>query len=306
MIKQKSAFKLSRYDLSLNQSTNAKLLAVTVSAMVFLGVLFLLVFMSVQTATQSWTKSLSHRLTIEIIPAENESMEALDQKIKAIIMAAETHPAVATAELIPLSQLDETLKPWFGRNLSSLDIPLPRLIDVTLKESESDIAVSKEQIKFLLQDKTPYARIDSHEGWTDTVIALAGIIKTFSSLMMAVILFTVMIIIVGVTRGRLDVHKPEIEIIALTGAHDEYIIRQFEHYTLISTIKGALVGTLMALLVIMSIYFFTQSENNILSFGAFKSTVDWLIILCAPMITVTLVSLMTARITLTPALRGLF
>lgn len=295
--------RLSRYDLSLKDSINARLLATLTALMVFLGVMCLAVFLIVNGISRDWATGLSHRMTVEIVPAIDEDPVSVQRKADSVLGQLKSISTVRTAEAVPQREIVDSLRPWFGGSLDTLGIPMPVLIEVTLDPELTEPKTAKGQIKFALQDKTPYARIDDHAGWSDDVVALARVVKLTATGLLAFVMGAVVIAIIGVTSGRVAIHRSEIDILSTIGARDEYIIRQFEHYTLASTIKGAILGTIGAIAALAAMRLLIGDRSYVIAPGYSFDTLDWILLLLAPVIAVTVISLGTARLTLARALR---
>jgi cell division transport system permease protein len=147
-----------------------------------------------------------------------------EARLKAAAEAVAKEYGVKAVRPLDKKQTLALLEPWLGSSDVIKDLPLPRLIDVTIDPDLSlDLAAMNERIAAIV----PGTSVDDHRVWLSRLIKLSRTVE-------ALAVFTVLLIgavtsatIVYATRTSMAVHKETIEVLHLIGAHDDYIARQF-------------------------------------------------------------------------------
>src|SRR5580704_5148937 len=117
----------------LPREAGAAPLEVVIAVMAFLAALALGASLVADRAAESWRAGLSGRLTVQVLPPEHGSPElALTNETSAALDILRATSGIVRAN--PLSQADteKLVEPWLGAGAVVGDLPLPRLIDVTL------------------------------------------------------------------------------------------------------------------------------------------------------------------------------
>ena len=230
-------------ELQLEKDASSRYLPVVIAAMVFLATLALIGLFSIHSAIGNWSAAVSGNLTVEIAYAEGQD---LDEKMDKAAKSLETVPGIE--EIRPLS-LDETaqlLIPYLGRADIIKQLPLPRLIEITISEgSPIDLlAVAKQ-----LSSEVPGAILNTHRPWLDKMILLARSVQSLAAAVMLLVGVVTVIIIVFAARTGMVMHHDIIEVLHLIGARDSYIARQFQNYFARLSLFGAVPGLIMAIII---------------------------------------------------------
>lgn len=290
---------LQRSDLPLSNDPAVRILPWIVGLMVYLGTLTLAVALLVSTLAADWSAGLTGTVTIHIVSTSDESETEMDSRVNDAIREALKTPGVASARAIPLSQVAKLLAPWLGDEAPLADLPLPRIVDVTLAEdAELDIT----GLRGRLENAVPGAGLDDHQLWRDRLVRFLFAIQIVAAVMVALIGTTTVTVVVFATRAGLAVHNEVIEVLHLIGAHDEYIAGQFQHNALKLGLKGAIVGSVAGIATLLAIKY-TAGQLEVELFPALLFQLwHWPILVGLPFLATFIVRL-SARLTVMQALR---
>jgi cell division transport system permease protein len=238
--------------LPLARDPSSRFIPWIVGFMVFLAALALALAMAVANAGGQWRQGLSGTLTVQVLPRGGEDSAALDARVGAVLAALRAEPGVARAEPLPQARVAALLEPWLGAGASLADLPLPRLIDVTLAEANADV----EAISRRVGESVPGVGVESHGVWLRHLTAFARAIELTAAAVVVLISIAAVAVVVFATRSGLAVHRDAIEILHLVGARDSFIAREFQSQALLLALKGGLIGLGLAALTLASLYTF--------------------------------------------------
>lgn len=234
--------------LPLARDASSRFLPWLIAFMVWLAALALAAVMLLSAAGEQWRAGLTGSLTVQIVPADADGTEALDERVKAAIALLTATPGISTATEIPAERVAELLEPWLGRSALSgmLGLPVPRLIDVTLGPAPPDGRIDTAALGERLAAAVPGASLDDHGLWLDRLIALATAVEAIAYAVLALIGVAAIATVVFATRTGLAIHHDVIELLHLMGAHDGYVARQFQLNALWLGLKGGIAGVVLA------------------------------------------------------------
>ena len=228
---------------------------------------------------------------------EDPVAEARARVARAIALIEAT-PGVARVEELATDRLARLLEPWLGSGDLIRELPLPRLIDVELVPGGGfDTAALARR----LEAEVPGASLDDHGAWLDDLKALARSIEGVALAIVALIGAAGVATVVFVTRTGLAVHHEVVEVLHLVGAENAYVAKQFQSHALILSLKGGVVGTVLAVVSILALgYLGARVEVALLpklSLGLW----GWLGIAIVPLVAAAIATL-TAYVTVTRSL----
>ncbi|MCB1721289.1 MAG: permease, partial [Alphaproteobacteria bacterium] len=97
-------------------------------------------------------------------------------------------------------------------------------------------------------------------------------------------------------RSRMAEHKADIELLHLMGASDLYITKQLQRHAVVLTLKGALIGVLSGLVILLMLSAFGGSGEGATIPGMHLSASQIIILLLLPGL-IALIASQTARVT---------
>ena len=289
-------------DIPFASDTSAWFLPWMVMLMVFFAGLTTAGTLSLNSMLSRWTRSISGSLTVQVIPFEEDgriNKKKTQRETQDVLDILRKTAGVASANVLTDSQMKNLLKPWLGESFLLEDLPMPRLIDVQLiPNAEVDL----EMLKTLLAKNTPNASLDVHKLWLGKLIKLVRTLDFLGSALLSLVIATTSVIVIYVTCSSLAVHKPVIELLHQTGAHDDYIAKQYAGRTAFLASFGALLGFLGILPIILWLSSIADEiRGGLLSEARFDAA-SWGLLCLIPVLAVILATL-TARWTVQRTLR---
>ncbi len=225
-------------DLPLRGNAAARFLPWIIAVMVYLAALTLAGAMLVGSAVSTWSSGLSGTVTVQIPPAE-DGETTTQTKVATVVRLLRETPGIARIEVLNADQIGALLEPWLGPDVALADLPLPRLIDVTLAEgAEIDTAALGLRITALVPD----AVVDDHRKWLAGLLRFARSIELLSAVVVALIGLATVMAVVFAVRAGLAIHHSIIEVMHLIGARDSFIAGQFQRQALWLGLAGGVLG----------------------------------------------------------------
>lgn len=267
-----------------------------IAIMMFLTVLAASAGLSLGASARSLDADMGGRLTIQVVESDANRRASEVRGIKAELARL---VAVDSFREVPPDEIAALLDPWFGPGGLDADLPVPALIDVSLKRSsEGDIAAIRDMARSI----SPSIRVDSHAAWLAPLSGLIAALKWLSAGLVLMMAAATMAVVVLAARAALNTHKGTIEVMHLLGATDVQIARIFQRRIALDSLFGGAIGLALGLFVLMIIgWRLSAIGSDLLSSGG-PGWTGWLIILALPLAGA-LLSTIAARITVVGALR---
>ena len=214
-----------------------------IAIMTFLACLTLGAVSMVNTSAAKWQNDISREVTIQIRPFDDLEMEKAIQDARQIALSFD---GVAKVTALNDKETARLLEPWLGAGLQLDELPVPRLLTVTLADGARPDFV---EMRAQLETQVPGSTLDDHRTWVDrlTTVALTmvAIGTTVFLLMMAATITTV----IFATRGAMAGNKDVVDVLHFVGADSKFISREFQNHFLIMGLKGAAGGAVGAIIL---------------------------------------------------------
>ncbi|HTV67217.1 MAG TPA: ABC transporter permease [Rhizobiaceae bacterium] len=245
-----AAFGLARFQrrstpIVPQQNVAGRALVLVIAIMTFLSCLTLGCVTLVRDTAAVWQTQIAREATIQIKPADDMDME------EALARAAEIasgFQGVISAVPVNREATARLLEPWLGAGLNIDELPVPRLVVVTIDESNPpDFA----QLRAALAPEVPTATLDDHRTWVDRLVAMARTTVTIGFAVLALMLSATVLCVVFATRGAMAGSGHIIEVLHFVGAEARFIASEFRQHFLITGAKGAAAGGVAAVLVFL-------------------------------------------------------
>ena len=124
-------------------------------------------------------------------------------------------------------------------------LQLPVLIDVRMDASQPpDLKTLAAKIKAL----APQAMLDDNKLWVAKFSEFTRMIQAVAFMLALFIVITTAAIIILASRTALKLHFKTVQLLHSFGARDDYIVRQFEWNAFLLALKGAVLGSFLAML----------------------------------------------------------
>jgi len=225
-----------------------------ISIMAFLACLTLGAVLMVNTSASKWQSDISREVTIQIKPSDKLEM---DKAIRDASRIALDFSGVSQVTALNDRETARLLEPWLGSGLELAELPVPRLLTVTIADGAKP---DFKQMRSRLENEVAGASLDDHRAWverlTTMAFAMVGIGTAIFLLMMAATVITV----VFATRGAMAGNRDVVEVLHFVGADSQFISSQFQRHFLALGFKGALTGALGACALFLLLGFWSSSS----------------------------------------------
>jgi len=284
-----------RFDLPLDQTALGRYLPWTVAALVYLAVLSLAVAAVADGALRVY--GLRAKLVTVTLPSVEDASQSAREIAAALDLLQQTR-GVTSATLVPTEELEQLIEPWLGNAKMDGDLPLPRLIDVTLDPLAGP---DLNALRGRLQEVVAGATIGVEALTRDRAERMAAFFRAWGAGAGVATLLGALLVVALMTRGSLRAQSHVVELLRSMGAPDGYLARQFERHALLGGLRGALVGFGLAVLTILALLYSSHRMELAGTVDLHLSALDWILLACVPLVSVLLVTAI-ARMA---ALRGL-
>lgn len=218
------------------QSISGRALLAVVAIMTFLAALTAGAVMLVRTAASTWESDVAREVTIQVRPAPDRDLDAATLKAAEI---ARNFPGIASVRPYTREESARLLEPWLGSGLSLDDLPVPRMIVVTLAPAAT---VDLPQLRKRLADQVTGATLDDHRGWIERMRSMSTTAVVIGVAILLLMLAATMLSVMFATRGAMAANRPVIEVLHFIGARDDYIATHFQRHFLLLGLQGGAIG----------------------------------------------------------------
>ena len=273
-------------------------LIVVIAIMAFLACLTLGAVSMVRATAASWQSQISREITIQIKPDENLDME------KALAQARDlalTFVGTKDGKIMDDAATARLLEPWLGAGLDLAELPVPRLVIITIDESNPP---DFEAMRSLLKETIPQAFLDDHRTWVDRLVSMARTTVMIGVGILGLVFTAMVLTVIFATRGALSGNRHIVEVLHFVGADGSFIATEFQKHFLKISLKGSAAGSVCAALIFALAGFWQshslatpQSDQATALFGTFSIGFLGYAGIFATMIIIALLTTLTARIT---------
>jgi len=221
---------------------SARLTVFVAAAMAFLAVFVLALSLTAGRLASSWADDLAQTATLRL-PADLEQTNAA---LRAAVTVLQTTTGVASARVLEADEQRALLAPWFGPDIPVESLPVPQLIEILPDETGYDAA----GLRARLQAEVPGAVLDDHGAWREPLQAAAQRLRLVGWSVLALIGAVMAAMITLAAHASLAANAQIIRVLRLVGARDGYIARAFVRRFTLRAGLGAIIGTVLALLVL--------------------------------------------------------
>lgn len=267
-----------------------------IAIIIFLTVLAAASSLSLMQAGRAISSDIAGRVTIQIIDGNADRRNAAK---RAVIQKLQQNPLVRAVRPVEDSEILNLMKQWLGDDATTLDLPMPALIDVDVTGEASDSTLRS--IGESIKTASPSARIEPHSTWLGPV---SNLVSTFAWLaLFLVIMLTIAVgaVVMLTARSALNIHHGTIELLHLIGANDAQISKLFQRRLALDAGFGGIIGFAIALIVIILIGWQINKVGSALLSQASLGW-GWILLPLIPLLLIAIAGL-TARMTIRGALR---
>ncbi|QIG48171.1 ABC transporter permease [Nordella sp. HKS 07] len=278
-------------------------LTLAMAVMCYLAVLAAGGLVLINRSVEAWTGDLSREITVQIREIQGRNMEDDLAKAAAILKAT---PGVLNVTVLDEKAAIDLLEPWIGGIDGLEDLPVPRLIAIEIDPGNPpDFAA----LETALRNEVPGVSLDTHKRWQAELTRMARVLTTLAYAILALIGLCTIAIVVFATRAALEANREVVEVLHLVGARDSFIARQVWGRFLRTGLTAGVIGLVLGILTFFlaagaAPESFAAITQEFLSFSGGHLTQNYLSLAAVPLV-VTLICLITSRVTLLRILKSL-
>lgn len=236
------------------QNIASTALILVIAIMTFLSCLTLGAVTLVRDTASVWQTQIAREATIQIKPVDGLDMEGA---LEAARRVASSVQGVRSAAIVDRAATVRLLEPWLGAGVDIDELPVPRLVIVTIDPVSPPDFVA---MRTALAQEVPQAALDDHRTWVDRLVAMASTTVTIGVCVLALMLAATVLAIVFATRGAMAGNGHIIEVLHFVGAESRFIAGEFRRHFLLTGMKGAAAGGFAA--VVFFVAFSWWSSRN--------------------------------------------
>ncbi|MDJ1157433.1 ABC transporter permease [Chelatococcus sp. SYSU_G07232] len=228
------------------ESTAGRALVTVIAILTFLAALAAGAAELVAGASSEWRSAISREVTIQVRPTPQRDVEADVARAAEI---ARADPRVAEVKVYSKAEAERLLEPWLGTGLDLVELPVPRLVVVQLRQGEEPDTAA---LKRALAEAVPTASLDDHRLWIARLAAMAGTVVVVALVIVGLVLTAAALAIAFATRAAVAGNREILEVLHFVGADDRFIAREFQARFLKLGLRGGAIGGAAALLFIIA------------------------------------------------------
>lgn len=272
-------------------------LVFVIAIMTFLSCLTLGAVALVRDTASTWQSQISREATIQIRPAEGFDIDAALARARDI---AGTFDGVDNTSIVDTEATARLLEPWLGSGFDISELPVPRLVIVTIDErNPPDFAAMRAALSII-----PNLSLDDHRTWVDRLVSMARTTVAIGISVLVLMLSTTVLTVVFATRGAMAGNGHIIEVLHFVGAEARFIAAEFRQRFLLIGLKGALAGGAVAVAVFLAFSWWSarnlatpEADQATALFGNFSIGLDGYLGVAVIMILVSIMTGATSHVT---------
>ncbi|SFS04896.1 cell division protein FtsX [Sphingomonas jatrophae] len=207
-----------------------------IAIMMFLTVLAAAGGLALGEAARTLGAGLADRATVQIVEADAAAREA---QAAAALRTLARLPDVTRATRVGEAEMARLLAPWLGDGALGRDVPIPVLIDVTLRPGAT---ARLPELRAALRRAAPAVRIDDHGAALAPVTRLIRLLGRLAVALVLLMATATACVVMLAARAALDTHRGTIDVMHLLGATDVQIARLFQRRMALDALFGGLIG----------------------------------------------------------------
>jgi cell division transport system permease protein len=234
------------------ESVSGQALSMVIAIMAFLACLAVGAVTVVGHTADRWQNDVAREVTIQIRPSDPVEMDNAVRQASRLVLGFEGIDRVTALDDASSARL---LEPWLGKDLDLSELPVPKLLIVSVKEGEKpDFAA----IRTALAESVPGVVLDDHGAWLSRLTRMAWAMIGFGIGVLVLVLCATVLTVIFATRGAMAGSGDIIEVLHFVGAEPRFIARQFQRHFLILGLRGAIAGGLLAIVIFATLGVWTS------------------------------------------------
>jgi cell division transport system permease protein len=193
-----------------------------VAVLCFLACLTAMGVIAADRAARGWTNQLTGEATVVVRPRGGETPDAAAARATETLAGT---TGVAEARALEPAKAYDLIRPWLGDVSNLEDLPVPRLIAVTLDPKHPTTAP---RLDAALKAQGIDATVDDHSIWIKDIRRAGRLVRWLGAGVFVLIAAAAAAVVAFATRAGLAGRRDVVEVLHMTGAEDGFIARLFQ------------------------------------------------------------------------------
>ena len=193
-----------------------------VAVLCFLACLTAMGVVAADRAARGWTGQLIGEATVIVRPRGGETPDAAAARAAEALSGT---AGVTEARALEPAKAYDLIRPWLGDVSDLEDLPVPRLVAVTLDPKHPTDAP---RLRAALAAQNIDATVDDHSIWIKDIRRAGGLVRWLGAGVFLVIAAAAAAVVTFATRAGLAARRDVVEVLHLAGAEDGFIARLFQ------------------------------------------------------------------------------
>lgn len=208
--------------------------------MVLVTFMFLIALSLGQTVRQS-SEAQSGRVLVQI-PAQAQQEEIVNK----VLQTLRESSLVKKVERVSDAEIQKQMKPWLGEMGAFEALPMPAVIRISWKDQAGADLV---RLRTLLMPISPTIQVDAPSEWAANFARFSRIVQLVLVCLSGALLASAAVLLAFTSLTSLKLHQRTVALLHSIGAHDAYIASQFQMNAALLALRGAAIGSVLALLL---------------------------------------------------------
>jgi cell division transport system permease protein len=214
-----------------------------VAVFCFLACLTAMGVLAADRAAAGWTGQLTGEATVIVRPRGGETPDAAAARAAEALSGV---TGVTEARALEPAKAYDLIRPWLGDVSDIEDLPVPRLVAVTL---DGHHPATAKQLGAALASQNVDATVDDHSIWIKDIRRAGGLVRALGVGVFLLIAAAAGAVIAFATRAGLAARRDVVEVLHLAGAEDGFIARLFQVRFAQTAGYAGLLGAIAAMVV---------------------------------------------------------
>lgn len=197
-------------------------LVFVVAVLCFLACLTAMGVLAANRAAAGWTGQLTGEATVIVRPRGGETPDAAAARAAEALAGTS---GVTEARALEPAKAYDLIRPWLGDVSDLEDLPVPRLVAVTL---DAKHPANAKQLNAALQSQNVDATVDDHSVWIKDIRNAGALVRWLGVGLFLLIAAAAAAVVAFATRAGLAARSDVVEVLHLAGAEDGFIARLFQ------------------------------------------------------------------------------
>lgn len=193
-----------------------------VAVLCFLACLTAMGVLAADRAARGWTNQLVGEATVIVRPRGGETPDAAAARAAEALAGT---PGVAEARALEPAKAYDLIRPFLGDISDLEDLPVPRLIAVTLDPKHPPDA---RRLDAALKAQGVDATVDDHSIWIKDIRRAGRLVRWLGLGIFVLIAAAAAAVVTFATRAGLAGRRDVVEVLHMSGAEDGFIARLFQ------------------------------------------------------------------------------